>query len=67
MRVGKNLSDMIPIRKGLKQGDTLSSLFFNFALKYVIGRVQLNQKGLKLYSTRQVLFMLMTLLHREEA
>ena len=26
--VGKNLSDMFPIRNGLKQGDALSPLFF---------------------------------------
>ena len=28
--VDKNLSDMFPIRNGLKQGDALSPLFFNF-------------------------------------
>ena len=33
VRVGKNLSDMFPIRKGLKQGDTLSPVLFNFALE----------------------------------
>jgi hypothetical protein len=37
--VGKNLSDMFPIRNGLKQGDVLSPLFFNFALEHVIRRV----------------------------
>jgi len=39
IRVGKNLSDMFPIRNGLKQGDVLSPLFFNFALEYAIRRV----------------------------
>ena len=39
VRVGKNLSDMFPIRNVLKQGDALSPLLFNFALEYAIGRV----------------------------
>ena len=39
VRVGKNLSDLFPIRNGLKQGDVLSPLFFNFALEYAIRRV----------------------------
>src|SRR5215469_5086316 len=38
--VGKNLSDMFPIRNGLKQGDALSPLLFKFALKYAVRRVQ---------------------------
>jgi len=38
-RVGKNLSEMFPIRNGLKQGDALSPLLFNFALEYAIKRV----------------------------
>ena len=33
VRVGKNLSDMFPIRNGLKQGDALSPLPLNFALE----------------------------------
>jgi hypothetical protein len=32
VRVGKNLSDMFPIRSGLKQGDALTPLLCNFAL-----------------------------------
>ena len=38
--VGKNLSDMFPVGNGLKQGDALSPLLFNFTLEYTIRRVQ---------------------------
>jgi hypothetical protein len=38
-RVGKNLSEMFPIRNALKQGDALSPLLFNFASEYAIKRV----------------------------
>ena len=40
VRVGKNLSEMFPIRNGLKQGDALSPMLFNFALEYAIKRVR---------------------------
>jgi len=54
IRVGKNLSDMFPIRNGLKEKDALSPLLFNFALEYAIKGVQVNQNGLKLNDTHQI-------------
>jgi len=37
VRVGKNLSDMFPIRNGLKQGDALSPLFSTLLLSMPLG------------------------------
>jgi hypothetical protein len=49
------MSDRYPIRNGLKQGDALSPLFFNFTLGYTIRRFHVNQDVIKLNGTIQLL------------
>jgi hypothetical protein len=36
VRIGEHLSDSFPIQNGLKQGDDLSPLLFNFTLEYSV-------------------------------
>ena len=54
VHVGRHLLDIFPTKNGFKRGDALSPLLFNFAFKYAIGSVQVNQDGLKLNGTPQL-------------
>jgi hypothetical protein len=53
VRVGKHLSDVFPIKNGLKQGDDFSPLVFNFALEYAFRRVQADEESMQLNGTHR--------------
>ena len=49
------MSDVFLIKNGSKQGDALTPLLFNFEIEYAIRSIQVNQGGLKLNDTHQLL------------
>jgi hypothetical protein len=55
IQVGMDLSDMIPSINVLINRDALSPFLFNITLEYAIRSVHINQDGLKLNGTHQLL------------
>jgi hypothetical protein len=55
VRIGRHLSDKLPIQNGPKQRDALFPLLLNVSLGYAIRKVPKNQVGLNLNRAKQLL------------
>jgi hypothetical protein len=55
VHIGKSLADAFCIQNGLKQGDALLPVPFNFASEYTMRKVQEKQQGVVLIGTHQQL------------
>jgi hypothetical protein len=58
LHTGNSLPGMFPVQNSLKQGDTLSPLVCNFALKYAITMFQEDQMGLQMEGTHTDMLMM---------
>ena len=56
------MSSSFPIENGLKHGDALSPLLFNFALENAIRKVQETNLGLDMNGTHEWLMWMMSIL-----
>jgi sorting nexin-29 len=54
IRIQSTLSEPLPIRNGVHQGDALACLLFNIALEKVIRDVQINTRGSSIYKSIQI-------------
>ena len=55
VKIGIYLSSSFPIENGLKQGDALSPLTFNFALEYAIRKLEETRLALDMNSNHRIL------------
>jgi hypothetical protein len=60
VRIGKHLSDPFPIQNGLKQGDSLSQLLFNFAFEYAVRGIGIKWDIISFWSVLMLIYCVKT-------